>query len=204
MIPRLRDASAGEILVDGVPVRGWRVEDLRRKIGYVTQKAIMMKGTVRSNVCLGSADSSVDDKAVWRALDVAQATEFVSKMADGLDSAVTQGGSNLSGGQKQRLNIARAVYRRPEIIILDDSTSALDMATDAALRRALATELAGTTVIMIAQRVSTVMGADEIVMMDSGRVIGQGSHAELLKSCPEYREIAETQLGKEAVEDVEE
>lgn len=204
MIPRLRDASAGEILVDGVPVRHWRVEDLRRKIGYVTQKAIMMKGTVRSNVCLGSADSSGDDKAVWRALDVAQATEFVSKMADGLDSAVTQGGSNLSGGQKQRLNIARAVYRRPEIIILDDSTSALDMATDAALRRALATELAGTTVIMIAQRVSTVMGADEIVMMDSGRVIGQGSHAELLKSCPEYREIAETQLGKEAVEDVEE
>ena len=164
----------------------------------------MMKGTVRSNVCLGSADSSGDDKAVWRALDVAQATEFVSKMAGGLDSTVTQGGSNLSGGQKQRLNIARAVYRRPEIIILDDSTSALDMATDAALRRALATELAGTTVIMIAQRVSTVMGADEIVMMDSGRVIGQGSHAELLKSCPEYREIVETQLGKEAVEDVEE
>lgn len=202
LIPRLRDASSGEVLVDGVPVRGWSTAELRRRVGYVTQKAIMMKGTVRSNVCMGLTDGTADDDAAaWKALDVAQATEFVSQMDGGLAAEVTQGGSNLSGGQKQRLNIARAVRRRPEIIILDDSTSALDMATDAALRKALATELKGTTVVMIAQRVSTVMAADEIVMLDDGEVIGQGTHRELIKSCPAYREIAETQLGKEALED---
>lgn len=202
MIPRLRDASSGEILVDGVPVREWSTTELRKRVGYVTQKAIMMKGTVRSNVCMGLTDGTAnDDAATWKALDVAQATEFVSQMDGGLDAEVTQGGSNLSGGQKQRLNIARAVRRRPEIIILDDSTSALDMATDASLRKALATELKGTTVVMIAQRVSTVMAADEIIMLDDGEVIGQGTHRELIKSCPAYREIAETQLGKEALED---
>lgn len=199
MIPRLRDAVDGEILVDGAPVKTWSTDSLRRKIGYVTQKAVMMKGTVRSNIDLGlPAGYPADDDADWKALDVAQATEFVSQLDGGLDAVVTQGGSNLSGGQKQRLNIARAVRLKPEIIILDDSTSALDMATDAALRRALSTELEGTTVIMIAQRVSTIKNADEIIVLDDGDVIGQGTHEQLMESCPEYREVAETQLGEEA------
>lgn len=205
LIPRLREADdGGTVSVDGVPVREWDDHELRRRIGYVTQKAIMLKGTIRENIDLGvdPADEKArgldPDALDWRAADIAQATEFITTRPGGMDSKVSQGGDNLSGGQKQRLNISRAIRTAPEILILDDSTSALDMKTDAKLRAALRSELAGTTVIMIAQRVSSIMDADRIIVLDEGRQVGYGTHAELMESCGEYREIAEGQLGKEA------
>lgn len=205
LIPRLREAdSGGAVMVDGLPVKEWDDHALRHSIGYVTQKAIMLKGTIRDNIELG-VDSDAerhdgknpDELDKWAA-DVAQATEFIESKDKGMDSIVTQGGDNLSGGQKQRLNIARAVRTRPEILILDDSTSALDMATDARLRASLKSELKGTTVVMIAQRVSSIMDADKILVLDNGKQIGLGTHSELMKDCPDYREIAEGQLGEEA------
>ena len=191
LIPRFYDVNEGRVLVDGVDVRELRQEDLRAKIGYVPQKAVLFSGTVASNIRFGH-DTATDDE-MRHAAAVAQATEFIDQMPDGYTSAVSQGGTNLSGGQKQRLAIARALARRAEIYVFDDSFSALDFATDARLRAALRADLSEATVFIVSQRIGTVMGADRIVVLDDGRVVGIGTHAELLKSCEVYRQIAASQ-----------
>jgi ATP-binding cassette subfamily B protein len=197
LIPRFYDVNEGRVLVDGVDVRDLALSDLRVRIGFVPQKAVLFSGTVASNIRYGRDNAT--DAEVRHAASVAQATEFVEAMPDGFDSPVSQGGTNLSGGQKQRLAIARAVVRRPEIYVLDDSFSALDYVTDARLRSALKGETQSATVIVVAQRVSTVIGADRIVVLDNGRVAGVGSHTELLTSCEVYREIVESQVSLEEV-----
>lgn len=197
LIPRFYDAGSGEVLVDGVNVRDYKQETLRQKIGYVSQRAILFSGSVRSNVAYGDSSTENSDDAVRTAIEVAQAEEFVSKMEGTYDSAISQGGTNVSGGQRQRLSIARAVYRRPEIYIFDDSFSALDYKTDRVLRQALKERTRGTTILIVAQRIGSIMDADRIIVLDDGRIAGQGRHSELLSSCPLYREIAGSQLSKE-------
>ena len=198
LVPRFYDVSAGSVLVDGVGVRDWNVAALRDRIGYVPQKSVLFKGTVASNIAYGD-DARVretPDTRVREAADVAQATEFVSRMDDGFDSAIAQGGSNVSGGQKQRLSIARAVYRDPEILIFDDSFSALDFKTDREVRDALAEYAKDSTKLIVAQRIGTIMNADRIVVLDDGKVVGQGTHEELLEHCDVYLQIAESQLSQ--------
>lgn len=197
LIPRFYDVNEGQVLVDGVDVRELPLEDLRRRIGYVPQKAVLFTGTVAENIRYGREDATDDE--VLRAAEIAQALEFVSTLPDGFGARVSQGGTNLSGGQKQRLSIARALVRRPEIYVLDDSFSALDFATDAKLRAALKAETGTATVIVVAQRVSTIVNADRIVVLDNGRVAGVGTHRELLERCPVYREIVESQVSLEEV-----
>ena len=192
MIPRFYDAAEGEVLVDGVNVREMNQALLRSKIGYVPQKAILFTGTIRDNIRYGKEDAT--DEEIKHALDIAQATDFVSKMPDGLESPIAQGGTNVSGGQKQRLSIARAIVRKPEIYLFDDSFSALDFKTDAQLRAALKAETKEATVIIVAQRVSTVMDADRILVMDEGRIAGCGTHEELLATNEIYQQIVESQL----------
>ncbi len=195
LIPRLYDVTGGAVLVDGVDVRRMTLSDLRSRIGYVPQTARLFSGTVASNVAFGV--DGLTDAARDRALAIAQAAEFVEKLPEGGESAVAQGGSNLSGGQRQRLAIARAIAADPEILVLDDSFSALDYATDAKLRRALDHEMADTAVVVVAQRVATVMRADTIIVLEGSRVVGRGTHEELLRSCAEYLEIATSQLAPE-------
>jgi ATP-binding cassette, subfamily B, multidrug efflux pump len=197
LIPRFYDVNDGRVLVDGVDVREMGQGDLRAKIGYVPQKAVLFSGTIASNVRFGR-DAATDDE-VKHAATVAQAAEFIDRMPDGYASPVSQGGTNLSGGQKQRLSIARALARRAEIYVFDDSFSALDFATDAALRAALKQDTTDATVFIVSQRIGTVMGADRIIVLDDGRVVGLGTHAELLKTCEVYREIAESQASLEEV-----
>ena len=192
LVPRLFDATAGTVEVDGVDVRDMDPEALWRRIGLVPQKAFLFTGTVASNLRYGDPDA--DDAALWEALEVAQARDFVEAMPGGLDAPVTQGGSNLSGGQRQRLAIARALVRRPQIYLFDDSFSALDLATDARLREALAPRTREATVIIVAQRVSTIRDADQIIVLEDGLVAGKGTHDELLETCATYREIVESQL----------
>ena len=192
LIPRLYDVTGGAVLVDGVDVRAMSLADLRSRIGFVPQTARLFSGTVASNVAYGRDDLGETD--VEHALEIAQASEFVDALEEGVDSPTSQGGSNFSGGQRQRLSIARAVAIDPEILVLDDSFSALDYATDARLRRALSHEMGGTAVVVVAQRVATVMHADRILVLDGGAVVGYGTHAELLSTCEEYREIATSQL----------
>lgn len=192
MIPRFYDAAEGEVLVDGVNVREMNQALLRSKIGYVPQKAILFTGTIRDNIRYGKEDAT--DEEIKHALDIAQATDFVSKVPDGLESPIAQGGTNVSGGQKQRLSIARAIVRKPEIYLFDDSFSALDFKTDAQLRAALKAETKEATVIIVAQRVSTVMDADRILVMDEGRIAGCGTHEELLATNEIYQQIVESQL----------
>lgn len=192
MIPRFYDAAGGEVLVDGVNVRDLDQHVLRSKIGYVPQKAVLFTGTILDNIRYGKEDANEEE--VLHALDVAQATDFVSKMKDGIQSLIAQGGTNVSGGQKQRLSIARAIVRKPEIYLFDDSFSALDFKTDAQLRAALKAETKESTVIIVAQRVSTVMDANRILVMDEGRVVGCGTHEELLKTNEIYQQIVESQL----------
>ena len=191
LIPRFYDVNAGRLLVDGVDVREIRQQDLRARIGYVPQKAVLFTGTVASNIRFGH-DEATDDE-MRHAATVAQAAEFIDQMTDGYASPVSQGGTNLSGGQKQRLAIARALSRRAGIYVFDDSFSALDFATDARLRAALKADLADATVVIVSQRIGTVMHADRIVVLDDGRVVGMGRHAELVETCAVYREIAESQ-----------
>jgi len=191
LIPRFYDVNAGRLLVDGVDVREMRQADLRARIGYVPQKAVLFTGTVASNIRFGH-DEATDDQ-MRHAATVAQAAEFIDQMTDGYASPVSQGGTNLSGGQKQRLAIARALSRRAGIYVFDDSFSALDFATDARLRAALKADLADATVVIVSQRIGTVMNADRIVVLDDGRVVGMGTHAELVESCAVYREIAASQ-----------
>ena len=201
LIPRFYDVSSGEILVDGVNIRNYTQETLRNKIGYVPQRAILFSGTVSSNVQYGENGRSKNDPSMLaKAVEVAQAEEFVMKMDGAFDAPIAQGGTNVSGGQKQRLSIARAIYRRPEIYIFDDTFSALDYKTDRALRAALKKETGRATTLIVAQRIGTIMDADKIIVLDEGTIVGQGTHRELLKNCSVYREIAESQLSKEEIE----
>ena len=195
LIPRFYDATAGQVLIDGVDVRQLRQQDLRAAIGYVPQKGLLFSGTIASNLRTG--DENADDETLRAAAAVAQATEFVDKLPGGMDAPVSQGGTNVSGGQRQRLSIARALVKKAPIYIFDDTFSALDFKTDAALRTALRPWTQDATVLIVAQRVSTIMHAQQIIVLDEGRVVGKGTHEQLLKTCPEYREIAQSQLSKE-------
>ena len=198
LIPRFFEATKGEVLVDGVNVKDLDQKELRDKIGYVPQTGVLFSGTIASNLRYGKEDANEEE--IQEALDIAQASEFVSKLEKGTESPISQGGTNVSGGQKQRLSIARAVIKKPEIYIFDDSFSALDFKTDAALRKALRTKTKGSTILIVAQRISTIMNADRIVVLDDGKVVGTGTHQELLKSCEVYREIALSQLSKEELD----
>ncbi|TDT63268.1 ABC transporter ATP-binding protein [Fonticella tunisiensis] len=195
LIPRFYDVQSGSVLVDGVDVREMAQEDLRAKIGFVPQKAVLFTGTIAENIRYGKEDAT--DEEVVHAAEVAQAADFIANMKEGYDAVIAQGGNNLSGGQKQRLSIARALVRKPEIYIFDDSFSALDFKTDAKLRKALNEETKDATVIIVAQRVSTVMDADRIIVLDEGRIAGIGTHSSLLKTCEIYREILASQLSEE-------
>ncbi|KAB8194317.1 ATP-binding cassette domain-containing protein [Nonomuraea phyllanthi] len=192
LIPRLFDATGGEVLVDGVDVRDLDPAALSRAVGLVPQAPYLFSGTVASNLRYGRPDAT--DEELWRALEVAQAREFVEAMPGGLEEPISQGGTNVSGGQRQRLAIARALVHRPEIYLFDDSFSALDYATDARLRAALAEEITDATMVIVAQRVNTIRDADRILVLDEGRVVGSGDHAELMTTCPTYREIVLSQL----------
>ena len=207
LVPRFYDATQGQVLVDGVDVRDYTLKALRDKIGYVPQQSFLFKGTIASNVSYGDksgsesgseeAGTDADMANVRKACEVAQATEFVEKKDNTYESSIAQGGSNVSGGQKQRLSIARAVYRHPEILIFDDSFSALDFKTDRAVRDALAKEAKDSTKLIVAQRIGTIMSADRIVVLDQGKVVGQGTHEELLDNCDVYRQIAQSQLSED-------
>ena len=195
LVPRLFDATMGSVSVDGVDVRDLHPDLLHARIGLVPQKAYLFSGTIASNLRYGRPEATEDE--LWEALRISQAADFVAALADGLESHVAQGGTNFSGGQRQRLAIARAVVRRPEIYLFDDSFSALDLATDARLRAALKPTTRDATVLIVAQRVSTIVDADQIVVLDGGQVVGLGTHDELLESCPTYAEIVQSQLPAE-------
>ncbi|HEY5664619.1 MAG TPA: ABC transporter ATP-binding protein [Ilumatobacter sp.] len=197
LIVRLFDASRGTVLVDGVDVRDLDPDLLWGKVGYVPQKAYLFSGTVASNLRFGRPDAT--DGELWQALEIAQAAGFVQAMPDGLDSVIAQGGSNVSGGQRQRLSIARALVANPEIFVFDDSFSALDLATDARLRAALEPHTRAAAVVIVAQRVSTIADADQILVVEDGRIVGRGRHADLIVGCPTYAEIVASQLGEGAV-----
>ena len=197
---RLYDATEGEILLDGQDIRSYTFDQLYEKIGYISQKAVLFSGTVEENLSFGESGQKISEEVQKEALDIAQATEFVDNMPDKLQANIAQGGTNLSGGQKQRLTIARAIARKPEILIFDDSFSALDYRTDAALRKRLATDLKGTTCLIVAQRIGTVKNADRIIVLDEGRMAGIGTHEELMKNCPVYQEIALSQLSQTELE----
>ncbi len=196
MIPRFYDATSGRILIDGRDVKEYAVEELRQKVGMVLQKAVLFKGSIRDNLLWGKEDATEEE--LWRALSISQAKEFVETKEGGLDFKIEQGGKNLSGGQKQRLTIARAVVRDPEILILDDSASALDFATDAKLRQAIRGMKDKLTVFIVSQRASSIQYADQIIVMDDGNIAGIGKHEELLASCDVYKEIYDSQFRKES------
>lgn len=201
LIPRFYDATEGEVLIDGVNVKEYNLESLYNKLGYVSQKTVMFSGTVSSNVAYGeNVLGEYSEEAVKRAVSIAQASDFVEGMENQYEAAVAQGGANLSGGQKQRLSIARAVCRKPEIYIFDDSFSALDYKTDRVLRSVLKKETADTTSIIVAQRIGTIKDADMIIVLDEGKIAGRGTHEELMKTCDIYRQIALSQLSKEELE----
>ena len=195
LIPRFFDVTSGRILVDGVDVRDMKLTELRDRIGYVPQKGVLFSGTIDSNIRYGKEDAS--EAEVQRAAEVAQAWDFIQEKEEKMESEIAQGGTNVSGGQKQRLSIARAIAKRPEIYIFDDSFSALDYKTDVVLRRALKKETKDATTLIVAQRISTILHADRILVLDEGRVVGQGTHKELLKACEVYRQIAMSQLSEE-------
>ncbi len=195
VIPRLYDVTGGAVLLGGVDVREATLEDVWSRIGLVPQKPYLFTGTVASNLRYG--DSNATDEELWEALRIAQAEDFVQAMPDGLESAIAQGGTNVSGGQRQRLAIARALVAKPDVYLFDDSFSALDLSTDARLRAALKPVTRHTTVIVVAQRVSTIIDADHIVVLEDGAVVGTGTHDELLETCPTYVEIVESQRSAE-------
>lgn len=198
LIPRFFDVSEGSICIDGVDIRDMDIKDLRSRLGYVPQKGVLFSGTIESNLRFGAGEASMEE--LNKAADIAQASEFIAAKDDGMQSPIAQGGTNVSGGQKQRLSIARAVAKRPEIYIFDDSFSALDYKTDAALRQALKKETSEATTLIVAQRISTILHADKIMVLDNGNVVGSGTHKELLKSCEVYQQIAKSQLSKEELE----
>lgn len=198
LIPRLYDPLFGEVLIDGINAKDYALEDLRALIGYVPQKNVLFSGDIASNLNFGDANG--DETAWQRAAKIACADEFIAKKADGYHSAIAQGGTNLSGGQRQRMAIARAIMKNPEIYLFDDSFSALDLKTDRTLRQNLKEAIGDATVIMVAQRIGTIIDADRILVVDDGRIVGQGTHKELLESCALYRDMATIQLGKEALQ----
>ena len=189
-------AGTAEVLIDGEDIRAYTFRELYDRMGYVPQKAVLFSDTIQNNVAFGSCGHAVTADDVSRAVEIAQADEFVGKMEHGLESRIARGGSNVSGGQKQRLSIARAIARKPEILIFDDSFSALDYKTDRALREKIAAELKGTTCLIVAQRIGTIRHADKIVVLDNGEAVGIGTHEELMQTCPVYREIALSQLSQ--------
>jgi ATP-binding cassette subfamily B protein len=197
LIPRLFDPTQGEVEVDGVDVKRLDPDLLWSRIGLVPQKPYLFTGTVASNLRYGKPDAT--DEELWRALEVAQAKDFVAAMPGGLEAPIAQGGTNVSGGQRQRLSIARALVKKPDVYVFDDSFSALDVTTDARLREALAPETANAAVVIVAQRVSTIRTADQIVVLDDGAVVGLGTHDELLETCPTYAEIVDSQFKAEEV-----
>ena len=200
LIPRFYDVTSGEILVDGINVKDYQKEILNNIIGYVSQKAVIFSGTVKSNIKFGKSNNKISEKDILDAAKIAEAKEFVEKMEDTYNSHISQGGTNISGGQKQRLSIARAVAKNPEIYIFDDSFSALDYKTDAALRHNLKKNKKDATMLIVAQRIGTIMNADKIMVLDNGKCVGIGTHKELLKNCEVYKEIALSQLSKEELE----
>lgn len=201
LIPRFYDVTEGRILVDGVDVRDYELKALRNKVGYIPQKAVLFSGTIASNLDFGeSMETPLDEEKMWEALELAQAKSFIEEKEAGLESEVSQGGTNYSGGQRQRLAIARALARKPEILIFDDSFSALDYKTDRILRKELAEQTQHMTKLIVAQRISTIMDADQILVLDNGKVVGQGTHKELLATNEVYQEIAYSQLSKEELE----
>ncbi len=194
---RFYDATSGQVLIDGRDVKDYTFDALYDRIGYVTQKAVLFAGNIKENILFGESGAEQTDENVKKALELAQAMEFVEKLPEGIEAPITQGGTNVSGGQKQRLSIARALARKPEILIFDDSFSALDYKTDALLRKGLSEHLQGTTCLIVAQRIGTIRNADKIVVLDEGKAVGIGKHEELIKNCPVYREIAMSQLSAE-------
>lgn len=195
LIPRFYDATKGEVLIDGINVKDLDIHDLRNSLGYVPQKGILFSGTIQSNIVYGGNDSTEDD--IIRSAKIAQAMEFIESKPEKFETPISQGGTNVSGGQKQRLSIARALVKKPQICIFDDSFSALDFKTDAALRKALKEETGSSTVLLVAQRISTIMNADQIIVLDKGNIVGCGTHEELMNNCEVYQEIALSQLSKE-------
>ena len=195
LIPRLYDVTEGSITIDGTDVRDMSLKDLRGMIGFVPQKAVLFSGTIASNIKFGNSDASDDD--MKQCAQIAQATEFIEEKDDTYNSRIAQGGSNVSGGQKQRLSIARAIAKHPKIFVFDDSFSALDLKTDAALRKALGENVRDSTMIIVAQRVSTILHAEQIIVLDEGRIAGIGTHGQLLENCEVYKEIAMSQLSEE-------
>ncbi len=195
LIPRLYDVTEGQVLVDGIDVRDYDTAVLRDKIGFVPQKAVLFSGTIDSNIAFG--DKNADEDRIEEAVKIAQSYDFVMKKEDGFNSRISQGGTNVSGGQRQRLAIARAVVRKPEIYVFDDSFSALDFKTDKALRHALSAETGEATVVIVAQRISTIIDADRIIVVENGEVVGMGTHNELVKTCDVYKEIVDSQMSKE-------
>lgn len=194
---RFYDATSGQVLIDGRDVKDYTFDALYDRIGYVTQKAVLFAGNIKENILFGESGAEQTDENVKKALELAQAMEFVEKLPEGIEAPITQGGTNVSGGQKQRLSIARALARKPEILIFDDSFSALDYKTDTLLRKGLSEHLQGTTCLIVAQRIGTIRNADKIVVLDEGKAVGIGKHEELIKNCPVYREIAMSQLSAE-------
>jgi ATP-binding cassette subfamily B protein len=199
LIPRFYDINKGEILIDNVNIKDMKLEDLYSKIGYVPQKGVLFSGTVASNIKYGAPHA--DEKEVLNAAEISQAEEFIKELDDKFEALIAQGGHNISGGQKQRLSIARAIVRNPEIYIFDDSFSALDYKTDAALRKALSDRTKNKTVLIVAQRISTILSADKILVLDEGRIVGEGTHQTLLSDCDVYKEIAYSQLSEKELLD---
>lgn len=195
LIPRFYDVTDGCIRVDGTDIRRLSQHSLRAQIGFVPQKGVLFSGTIASNICYG--EDTIDEAGMKEAAKIAQATEFIEEKHDGYESPIAQGGSNVSGGQKQRLSIARAIAKDPKIYIFDDSFSALDFKTDTALRRALGPKVKDSTVFIVAQRISTILYADQILVLDEGRLVGKGTHSQLMQSCEEYQQIARSQLSEE-------
>jgi len=195
LVPRFFDVYQGAVLVDDIDVRDVRQHDLREKIGYTPQKGVLFSGTVESNLRLADQDAS--EETLRESVEIAQASDFVFENPEGLEAPISQGGANVSGGQKQRLSIARSLVKRPPIFIFDDTFSALDFKTDAALRKALKEKTGESTVLLVTQRVATVMSADQIIVLDDGKIVGKGTHQDLMKTCQTYQEIATSQLSKE-------
>jgi ATP-binding cassette subfamily B protein len=195
LIPRFYDATDGQVLIDGVNVKEVTQHDLRERIGYIPQKGSLFSGTIESN--LKYADEKATKEELSKAAEIAQATEFIDEKPEGFSTEISQGGANVSGGQKQRLSIARALVKKPKIYIFDDSFSALDFKTDAALRKALKAQTQESTVLIVAQRISTIMNAEQIIVLEDGNVVGMGTHKKLMVDCETYQEIALSQLSKE-------
>lgn len=195
LIPRYFDATKGQITIDGTDIKDISLSKLRDMLGFVPQKGVLFSGTIASNIKFG--DENISDEDMYKAAEISQALEFIEGKEDKFDSEISQGGSNVSGGQKQRLSIARALAKKPKILLFDDSFSALDYKTDVKLRKTLREKMQDTTTIIVAQRIATILNADKIIVMNEGKVVGIGKHQELLKTCPTYLEIAESQLSEE-------